>query len=133
MPRKKDFNFDEMLGVSSGGLANTGDTGIQEYGSGANHGEPGTDIALDLGDVDSEVGLQSIIADLLAAHVGLRTGLAKKTTFDFTPEFARALKKWSVDVDTPMRDLVVKAVAQVIPIEYIQEYRNTGMRKKTGG
>jgi hypothetical protein len=131
MPRKKDFNFDEMLGVSSGGPATTGDTGIQEYGSGADQGKPGTDIALDLG--ESEVGIQSIIDDLLAAHVGLRTGLAKKTTFDFTPEFARALKKWSVDVDTPMRDLVVKAVAQVIPIEYIQEYRNTGMQKKMGG
>lgn len=130
MPRKKDFNFDEMLGVSSG-PATTGNTGIQEYGSVADQGKPGTDIALDFG--ESEVGLQSIIADLLAAHVGLRTGLAKKTTFDFTPEFARALKKWSVDVDTPMRDLVVKAVAQVIPIEYIQEYRNTGVQKKMGG
>jgi hypothetical protein len=119
MPRKKDFNFDEMLGGSVG-PATTGDTGIQECGFEADHGG------------ESEEGLQSIIADLLAAHVGLRTGLAKKTTFDFTPEFARALKKWSVDVDTPMRDLVVKAVAQVIPIEYIQEYRNTGMQKKTG-
>jgi hypothetical protein len=131
MPRKKDFNFDEMLGVGPGGPANTVDTGIQEYGSVDDQGKPGTDIALESG--GSEVGLQSIIADLLAAHVGLRTGLAKKTTFDFTPEFARALKKWSVDVDTPMRDLVVKAVAQAIPIEYIQEYRNTGKQKKMGG
>lgn len=127
MPRKKDFNFDEMLGVSSGVPANAArdpeqsDTGIQE------HDEIRVDVEFS---TDSGGGLQGIIDDLLAAHVGLRTGLAKKTTFDFTPEFARALKRWSVDVDTPMRDLVVKAVAQVIPVEYIQEYRNTGIQKR---
>jgi hypothetical protein len=120
MPRKKDFNFEEMLGVNPGVPAITQnaeqpDTGIQESG-------------YNPADV-SGGGLESIIAGLLAAHSGLKTGLAKKTTFDFTPEFARALKRWSVDVDTPMRDLVVKAVAQIIPLEYIQETRNTGMQK----
>ena len=128
MPRKKDFNFDEMLGMGTGteGPANAVEqhsthTGIQE----ANPIGSMQDDWL----ADGSDGLQEIIAALLAAHAGLRTGSAKKTTFDFTPEFARALKRWSVDVDMPMRDLVVKAVAQVIPSEYIQEYRNTGTQK----
>lgn len=118
MSRKKDFNFDEMLGMSTGGSTNVAGNVEQSVQ------------AQCLSEVDHDgEDLQKIIADLLAAHVGLRTGFAKKTTFDFTPEFARALKKWSVDVDTPMRDLVVKAVAQVIPIEYIQKTRNTGMQE----
>jgi hypothetical protein len=126
MPRKKDFNFDEMLGLDLGteGPANavehSAHTGIQDatpIGSGQDNG---------LYPADGRDDLHEIIAALLTSHAGLRTGSAKKTTFDFTPEFARALKRWSVDVDTPMRDLVVKAVAQVIPTEYIQEYRNTG-------
>lgn len=123
MPRKKDFNFDEMLGVDTSGPAiRTGNqeqfsTGIQEAGTAGSY-KP-----------DGEGGFQSIIEEILASHVGLKTGLAKKTTFDFTPEFARALKRWSVDVDMPMRDLVVKAVIQAIPTAYLQKYRDTGIQE----
>ena len=124
MSRKKDFNFDDMLGMGTGGPTNAAkltdydeDTGIQESN------------VLEVGGNPQNGDLQKMTADLLAAHVGLKTSSAKKTTFDFTPEFARALKRWSVDANIPMRDLVVKAVVQVIPPEYLQEYRNTGIRR----
>jgi hypothetical protein len=125
MSRKKDFNFEEMLGMGTVGSAeHAPDTVIQEPVSMSDQSGDGVNIGF-----YEEDGVRDIIADLLEAHIGLRNGLAKKTTFDFTPEFARALKRWSVDADVSMRDLVVKAVAQVIPVEYLQEYRNTGIQK----
>lgn len=161
MPRKKDFNFDDMLGTGAPGPSEkaaelgegteanvTGDvppgsaettigadaaqetlnTGIQEsVNAGAQL--PADRGSQDGGSAGSPNGNGDPIAALLAAHAGLRTGSAKKATFDFTPEFARALKRWSVDVDMSMRDLVVKAVAQMIPPEYLQETRKPGTQK----
>lgn len=128
MSRKKDFNFEEMLGmgtVDSTEQAKRVNTGIQDDGFLVpEHKTLPTEIHLDEGATIR----RDLVADLLAAHEGLRTGLAKKATFDFTHEFARALKRWSADVDIPMRDLVVKAVAQMIPLEYIQEYRKPGIQ-----
>lgn len=99
-------------------------TGIQEPVSTENR-EPrvtpgeGADIGVPVDLIDA----------LLKDHAGLKTGTAKKTTFDFTPEFARALKRWSVDADMSMRDLVVKAVAQAMPPEYLQKYRKPGVQE----
>lgn len=158
MARKREFNFDEMLGLGPapksearpkvGRSQTSRTTGTQESRNGRVPGlveeledeplgtsEPaGTGMEEPVPTEDQEPsatpregpggeGPVDLIEAVLKDHAGLRTGTAKKTTFDFTPEFARALKRWSVDTDTPMRDLVVRAVAQAMPPEYLQKYR----------
>lgn len=129
MARKREFDFDDMLGTrpkpSVGESRKSRITEIQE--------------PVSTGDQESSAAARestgsedraALISALLQDHAGLRTGTAKKTTFDFTPDFARALKRWSVDTDMSMRDLVVRAVAQAMPLEYLQKYtRFTGIGK----
>lgn len=158
MARKREFDFDDMLGTgpkpATGGSRKSRITGTQEdrkkmvqggtaglvesldAESASIEQQPDSDIQEPVSTGNQEPGSVTrrsegagaeVPADLIEAllrdHAGLRTGTAKKTTFDFTPEFARALKRWSVDTDMSMRDLVVKAVAQAMPPEYLQKYR----------
>lgn len=164
MARKREFNFDEMLGTGpkpeTGGSRKARITGTREGRKGrVPRGTAGLVESLDAEPASIEqqpdLGIQEpastgnqepesvtrrsegagaeVPADLIEAllrdHAGLRTGTAKKTTFDFTPEFARALKRWSVDTDMSMRDLVVRAVAQAMPPEYLQKYRKPGVHE----
>jgi len=116
----------ESLDDKSTGIEHQPDSGMQEPVSTGNR-EPGP-VTRGNGGAGNEVPADLIEA-LLRDHAGLRTGTAKKTTFDFTPEFARALKRWSVDTDMSMRDLVVRAVAQAMPPEYLQKYRKPGVQE----
>jgi|GEM_PF-6132753 len=116
----------ESLDAEPAGIEQQPDSGVQEPVSTGNQ-EPGS---VTRGSEGTGAGVPAdLIEALLRDHAGLRTGTAKKTTFDFTPEFARALKRWSVDADMSMRDLVVKAVAQAMPPEYLQKYRKPGVQE----